>query len=97
MQITVERRGGFTGLGQTTQVDTATLSAGQARQLRQLVKAADFFHLPATTSMPAQPDRFEYMVTVRENEQQHTVRFSEVAVPEPLKPLLSWVMKIARQ
>jgi len=97
MQITVERSGGFTGMPLTRTVDTATLSPAQAAQLRHLLETADFFHLPATPSMPAQPDRFEYEVTIQEGDRNHMLRFGEAAVPETLRPLLNWLMKTAPQ
>ena len=96
MQITLERSGGFTGIPLTITVDTASLSPDQATQLRHLVEAADFFHLPAAPSTPAQPDRFEYEVTVQEGDRKHTLTFGEVAVPEALRPLLNWLMETAR-
>jgi len=97
MQITVERSGGFTGMPLTLSIDTAHLAPEQATHLRHLVEAADFFHLPATVSVPAQPDRFEYEVTVREGDRKHTVTVGEAAMPERLKPLLAWVIEAARQ
>jgi hypothetical protein len=96
MQITLERSGGFTGMPLTIKVDTAALSPAQVTQLRHLVDATDFFHLPATTATPAQPDRYEYEVTVQEGDRTHTITFGDVAVPERLKPLLSWLMETAR-
>ncbi|MBW4578713.1 MAG: hypothetical protein KME42_03955 [Tildeniella nuda ZEHNDER 1965/U140] len=96
MQISLERSGGFTGMPLTITVDTATLNPDRATQLRQLLEAADFFRLPSTPSAPAQPDRFEYAVTVREGDRSHTVTVSEAAIPAPLKPLLDWLMATAR-
>jgi hypothetical protein len=96
MQITLERSGGFTGIPLTITVDTATLSPDQVTQLRHFVETADFFHMPAAPSIPAQPDRFEYEVTVQEGDRTHTVTFGEVAVPEPLRPLLNWLMETAQ-
>jgi hypothetical protein len=97
MQITVERSGGFTGMPLTSSIDTAHLPPEQATHLRHLVETADFFHLPTTLSAPAQPDRFEYEVTVQEGDRKHTVTFGEAAMPEQLRPLLIWVMAVAHQ
>ncbi len=96
MQITVDRSGGFTGLPLTITVDTADLSPDQAAQLRGLVEAVDFFHLPATTSEPPQPDRFDYEITVQEGDRTHTLTVGEAAIPEPLRPLLTWIMATRR-
>ena len=98
MRISFERTGGFAGMRLTTTVDTATLPPEEANQLRQLVEAADFFHLPATITSPSpQPDRFQYRLTVEENGQQHTVRVSEAAAPDALRPLIEWLMDAARR
>ena len=95
MQITLERRGGFTGISHIIKVDTATLPPEQAAQVRHLVETANFFRLPPAASMPAQPDRFEYEVTVQEGAQTHTVTFGEVTAPASLQPLVSWLINMA--
>lgn len=97
MQITLQRSGGFTGIPLTLTVVTTTLSPDKATQLRHLVEAADFFHVSSPPSMPAQPDRFEYVVTVQEGDRTHTITFGEPAMPESLKPLLNWLMENAQQ
>lgn len=98
MRMTFERTGGFAGITMTKVFDTSTLPDGEANQLRQLVDAADFFHLPATiTSATPAPDRFQYQLTVEENGKQHTVEVSEQAVPGILRPLLEWLMAAARR
>jgi hypothetical protein len=97
MQILFERSGGFAGMTVTLTVDTASLSADVAAQLRNLVAAADFFHLPAELLTPAQPDRFQYRVAIEENGQNHIVTVGEAGVPDTLRPLLEWLMEAARQ
>ena len=98
MRMTFERTGGFAGMTMTKVIDTTTLPAEASKQLRQLVDAADFFHLPATlTAKSRQPDRFEYHLTIQEDNQQHTVVVSEQAVPSSLRPLIEWLMAAARQ
>jgi hypothetical protein len=97
MQITLERSGGFTGMPLTVTIDTAALSPDQTAQLHQLVEAADFFHVPTTNTASAKPDRFEYTVTVREGDRTHTITVSETAIPEPLKPLLQWLVSRTQQ
>jgi hypothetical protein len=98
MRVTFERTGGFAGISMTKVVDTATLPENEANQLRQLLDAADFFHLPATiTSTSRQADRFQYHLTVEDNGKQHTVEVSEQAAPETLSPLLEWLMAAARR
>ena len=97
MKITFERSGGFAGTLMTTKVDTETLPTPEGGHLRQLMQAANFFHLPAkiAPSHP-QPDLFQYKVTAEDNGQHHTVQVSESAIPNQLRPLLNWLTEIAR-
>ena len=98
MRMTFERTGGFSGITITKVVDTATLPDNEAKQLRHLVDAADFFRLPKTiTSRSPQPDRFGYQLTVEDNGKQHTVEVSEQAVPGTLRPLIDWLKAAARR
>ncbi len=98
MRMTIERTGGFAGMRLTKVVDTATLPAEEKNQLRRLVDAADFLRLPTTLmSTSPQPDRFQYRLTLEEDAQQHTVVVSEQAVPGTLRPLIEWLMQMARQ
>jgi hypothetical protein len=98
MQIEFERSGGFAGMSLKTAIDTKSLPAEEAKQLRQLVDAADFFNLPPKIAPKTpQPDRFQYQLTVRENDKQHTVEVGEQATPGTLRPLLDRLMTAARE
>ena len=98
MRMTIERTGGFAGMRLTKVVDASTLPAEEKNQLRRLVDAADFFRLPATLiSNSPQPDRFQYRLTLEENDRQHTVVVSEQAVPGSLRPLIECLMAMARR
>lgn len=91
------RTGGYAGIAITNTIDTATLSIDRANQLRQLIDTTDFFRLPpAITSRPPHPDRFQYTLTVEKDGQYHTVVVNEEAVPEALKPLITWLMDTAQ-
>ena len=92
MQVSLERSGGFAGVVTTKTVDTATLGTDEAQQLRQLVKTADFSHLPEAIASPTNgSDRFQYKLTVVEHGRQHTVTVSETTVPTSLQPLIKWL------
>ena len=92
MRISIERTGGFAGMINTKTVDSADLPEHEANQLPQLVEAANFYNLPPDISVPPnQPDRFEYTLTVEQEDRKHTVKVSEAAVPGNLKPLVEWL------
>lgn len=98
MRMTIERTGGFAGISMTKVVDTTTLQDHEAKQLRQLCDAADFFRLPKTIrANTPQPDRFQYELTVEDNGKKHTVEVGEQAVPGTLRPLIEWLMAAARR
>jgi len=98
MRMTIERTGGFAGISMRKVVDTDTLPENEAKQLRQLVDAADFFRLSKTiASKSPQPDRFVYQLTVEDNGKQHSVEVGEQAMPGTLRPLIDWMMAAARQ
>ncbi|BBD58418.1 hypothetical protein NIES2109_11930 [Nostoc sp. HK-01] len=98
MRITFERTGGFAGITKKTTLDTNTLPAKEAKELPLLVQAADLFHLPAQIPSPnPQSDRFQYRLTVEDNDKQHTVIVSEAALPGTLRPLIEWLNNAAKQ
>ena len=98
MQIQFERSGGVTGIGLTVTIDTASLSAEEARELGGLVEAAGFFTLLLENASPAPGnDRFLYIVTVEMEGRRHTVRTGDGAVPTSLKPLIDWLHLAARK
>lgn len=98
MRMTIERTGGFAGVSMKKVVDTDTLADHEAKQLRQLVDAADFLRLPTTIpSRSPQPDRFQYQLTVEDNGKRHTVEVGEQAMPGTLRPLVDWMMAAARR
>ncbi len=96
MRISFERSGGFAGMMMTVSIDTTKLAPNEATQLKSLVEKADFFDLPEAIAASAQPDRFQYHLTVAEPKRKHTVTVSESSMPCNLKPLVDWLMEAAR-
>ncbi|PLZ95304.1 hypothetical protein CI594_14950 [Fischerella thermalis CCMEE 5196] len=96
MRISLQRTGGFAGISKKAIIDTANLSPEETQQLYQLLEAANFYSLPPKINAPAnQPDRFQYILTVEENNQQHTLIVDEAALSETLKRLIEWVNNTA--
>lgn len=92
MRVLLERTGGFAGISKRISVDTNTLPSEKAEELRRLVGAANLFQLPEQIiSSSQESDRFQYQLTVEDNNQQHTVVVSESALPTNLKPLIAWL------
>jgi hypothetical protein len=98
MRVTLERTGGFAGVRLTTTADTDKLPSDDAEQLRQLVAGSRFFELPERIApQRAQPDRFQYRVTVEDDSQVHTVTVSETALPPGMRPLTDFLSRQARR
>jgi len=96
MKISFERSGGFAGMMMTVSIDTAKLPPTDANQVKSLVEAADFFRLPEAIAAANQPDRFQYHLTVAEQQRKHSVTVSESCVPGTLRPLVEWLTEAAR-
>ncbi|MFB2876752.1 protealysin inhibitor emfourin [Floridanema aerugineum] len=95
MRVIFERSGGFAGIRITKTIDIDTLPESERNQLQLLIEAANFFKLPENiTSANPQPDRFHYQITVEKSQRQHRVIVSEQAVPDTLRPLLEWLMRV---
>ncbi|MDX2231245.1 MAG: protealysin inhibitor emfourin [Leptolyngbyaceae cyanobacterium bins.349] len=96
MRISFERSGGFAGMMMTVSIDTAKLGPSEATQVKSMVEAANFFQLPEAIASSAQPDRFQYHLTVAEPQRKHSVTVSESCLPGNLRPLVDWLMDAAR-
>ena len=96
MRISFERSGGFAGMLMSVSVDTNKLAPTEASQVKSLVEESGFFELPEAIATSAQPDRFQYHLTVAEPKRKHTVTVSESSMPGTLKPLVDWLMDAAR-
>lgn len=98
MRISFERSGGFAGINMVKVFDSANLSENDINQLRRLVAAADFFRLPKNiTAKSPQPDRFQYLINVEDNNKKHTVEVGEQSMPGTLRPLVEWLMVASRR
>jgi hypothetical protein len=98
MHILFERTGGFAGLKLKASLDAESLPPQQARRLRKLLRESRFFELPLRLEASApRPDRFQYRLTVENNNCVHTMQASEDAIPPEMRPLLDWLTATARQ
>ena len=92
MKVSIVRGGGLAGLVTTTAVEDARLSPEDATELRDKVERAGVFDLPPKlTGRPNQADRFNYALTVEDEDRRHTVLLDEDALPEGVSDLISWV------
>lgn len=98
LRVQFERTGGFAGLRLTVDLNTDSLSAVEADELRHLVESARFFELPAQiVGSEKTADQFVYKVTVESEQRTHTITVGESAAPETLRPLIDWLSAAARK
>lgn len=98
MRIQVRMEGGFAqipGLSAPKTLDSATLSAQDANEMRQLVQGANFFELPAVLNKPAPgaADYRTYHITIEDNDRYHTIQVSDPINDPRLQALLTFIQQ----
>ena len=96
--IQFKRTGGFAGLCVATDLDPDSLPAARAGAIRQMIREAGFFDLPAVFPALSQgADRFQYNLTIEDNGKRHSVEIHDTEdLPGSLKQLLKVLTDIAR-
>ena len=98
MRILLERTGGFAGVKLKATLDEESLPPRQAQHLRKLLEESRFFELPLRIEAPgSRPDRFQYRLTVENNNGVHTVQAAEEAVSPAMRALLDWLTAEVRR
>ena len=93
MRIRLVREGGLAGISRAAVVDTETLDLDRARELHQLVAAADLASVPPPSRASAGRDRFRYLLTVDDGQASREARFCEEDAPETLRALLEAIRR----
>jgi hypothetical protein len=101
MRVQFQSEGGlafFPGLQRPISIDVDALPASDADRLRQLVRAANFFALPAHigTPPPGAADMRTYTLTIEDGGQHHTVRIAEPITDATLQELVEALQAQAR-
>jgi hypothetical protein len=101
MRVQFQSEGGvafFPGLQKPISIDVDALSASDADRLRQLVRAANFFDLPAHigTAPRGAADMRTYTLTIEDGGQRHTVRVTEPITDDTLQALVGALQRQVR-
>ncbi len=94
-KITFERSGGFLEPLLEFTLDLDTLSEHAAQRMLYLIEDAGFFNLPENPDAMPVADKPFYTVTVEAGMTRHSVRVSEMDVPEALQPLINELCSVA--
>lgn len=68
---------------------------GEAQRLHDLIRASNFFEIPAVDVMPSGPDEFAYTITIVSGNSIHTVRVTDNLMPRSLRPLIQDLTALA--
>jgi hypothetical protein len=93
LKVYFESSGGFTGMDNSTVIDTELTNSEDAQQLRKLVMNSNFFDLPSESSRPkpGSADYIAYKITVESEGQSHTVRTNDISMPPKLSTLIRFL------
>jgi hypothetical protein len=91
MRIVLTRTGGFAGTRARVEVDTASLSAGDAQRLRALVAAADI----TTSTRSTARDEFAYDLEIDDEGRLRSCRIGDSAMSERTRALVDWLLSRA--
>ena len=97
MRIIYERSGGFMGLKSSLTIDLDELPSDQAEMFRKLLGEANLIPLSENPPDRSLADGFQYSLTVEFEEVKHTVRTSDVSMPDSLRPLMDELSQLARK
>ena len=92
LKLTITRGGGLAGLTRQTELASDALPDDEAANLHDQVAGAEWLQEDAAREAPTgHPDEMSYEVTVEEQGQTTTRRFTEQTLPESLRSLIAWV------
>jgi emfourin len=98
MHIDFKRSGGFANLRLTYQGDSNELPQNVAEEFSRLVESSGFFDIKQTdldSNSTRYPDVFNYQVSLSDSKRQHSLSCNDVTAPDSLRPLLSFLQKLA--
>ena len=95
--ISFERSGGFTGISTSVEIDSQLLSYDESEELKKLIDQSDFFKWSKNdTIQVSMPDQFQYTITIEQQGEKRTVVFSDITMPDNMRPLINYLSQKAR-
>jgi hypothetical protein len=95
VEIAFQRSGGVAGLTMGCEVDTEKLPPAEARELEELVEKLEASG--AGSGGPAQPDRFQYELTVTRGGKARSFQLAEQALTPEGRELVKRLTERARK
>lgn len=94
MQVRFRQSGGFAGLRRGCDLDTDTLPAEEAANLRSLVEQSGVLQAQSGRTAKAR-DLFNYEITIETSDGTHLVTFDDGSKPEGIEPLLEYLQNLS--
>jgi hypothetical protein len=91
LKVTITRGGGLAGISRQTELASDALAEDDAATLRDQVAGSDWLDEETRAAPEMHPDEMSYEVTVEDQGQATTRRFTEQTLPESLRSLIAWV------
>lgn len=88
MKVTFKRTGGFAGVTRSVALDTDSMTAEDAAELKTLVASAN--EAPRGAGAAPGPDRFEYVITIEGEGRTRVLRAGDTASP-PVQRLIDYL------
>lgn len=99
MHVDFESSGGYANIKLKYHGNTDELPEETANKLIQLVESSGIFDLKENEIIPSisgPPDVLYYKLTIYEGNKRISLSFNDVTAPGSLRPLLSFLRKLAR-
>lgn len=100
MIVRHERSGGFAGITINAEVDSETLTARQASELKRLVEKAFPSDQPADKTEAekfAMPDQFNYGFVIEDGTTSQTHEVTDESITDEMRTLSKWLITTAQK
>lgn len=93
--INFKRSGGNTDKEMSMNFDLGSMPSSAAQRLHGLLTTSNFFDVPLINDLHADPDEYQYDITVVAGNSIHTIHVSDTSMPESLRPLIEELTDLA--
>lgn len=95
MIVRHERSGGYAGITVKADVDSETLSAKQANELKELVEKA--FPSDQLQKKKTMPDQFNYEFSIEDAGKTQTYQVNDQTITDEIRALSKWLIATAQK
>ena len=79
----------------TVDFDLGSMPGSVAQRLQGFLTESNFFDVPLVNDLRANPDEYQYDITVVAGNSIHTIHVSDTSMPESLHPLIEELTELA--